>query len=302
MSVPFVKTLDFGYGAVAELTPMVRRVVARNPSAFTFHGTGTYIVGRGKVAVIDPGPDDPAHIDALARALRNETVTHILVTHTHRDHSPGTAELQRRTGAPSFAFGPHPLPKGALAVEEGGDHDFRPDEIMADGDTLDGHGWTLSALHTPGHISNHLCFNLHEDQALFSGDHVMGWSTTVISPPDGNMTDYYASLRKLLTREEQRYYPTHGAPIDERSTGLSPQHFVQALLQHRAGREEQIMRCLAAGPQTIPQMVATMYHDVPSYLHPAAARSVLAHLIHMTEEGRAISDGPPNETAVYRLG
>lgn len=301
MSVPFVKTLDFSYGTVAELTPLVRRVVARNPSAFTFHGTGTYIVGRGKVAVIDPGPADPAHIDALTHALRNETVTHILVTHTHRDHSPGTAELQRRTGAPSFAFGPHPLPKGALAVEEGGDHDFRPDETMADGDTLDGHGWTLSALHTPGHISNHLCFSLSEEQALFSGDHVMGWSTTVISPPDGNMTDYYASLRKLLPRDEQRYYPTHGAPIDERSTGASPQHFVQALLQHRAAREDQILRCLLGGPQTIPQMVKTMYHDVPAYLHPAAARSVLAHLIHMTEEGRVVSDGPPDERSVYRL-
>jgi glyoxylase-like metal-dependent hydrolase (beta-lactamase superfamily II) len=301
MSVPFVKTLDFSYGTVAELSPLVRRVVARNPSAFTFHGTGTYIVGRGKVAVIDPGPADPAHIDALTHALRNETVTHILITHTHRDHSPGTAELQRRTGAPSFAFGPHPMPRGALAVEEGGDHDFRPDEIMADGDTLDGHGWTLSALHTPGHISNHLCFGLNEERALFTGDHVMGWSTTVISPPDGNMTDYYASLRKLLPRDEQRYYPTHGAPIDEHSTGASPQHFVQALLQHRAGREDQIMRCLAAGPQTIPQMVTTMYHDVPSYLHPAAARSVLAHLIHMTEEGRVVSDSPPDEKAVYRL-
>ncbi len=301
MSVPFVKSLDFSYGAVAELSPLVRRVVAHNPSAFTFHGTGTYIVGRGKVAVIDPGPTDPAHIDALTNALRHETVTHILVTHTHRDHSPGTVELQRRTGAPSFAFGPHPLPKGALAVEEGGDHDFQPDEIMTDGDTLDGHGWTLTALHTPGHISNHLCFNLREEQALFSGDHVMGWSTTVISPPDGNMTDYYASLRRLLPREEDRYYPTHGAPIDMHSTGLKPQRFVQALLQHRAGREEQILRCLSAAPQTIPQMVTTMYHDVPSYLHPAAARSVLAHLIHMTEEGRVVSDGPPDGSAVYRL-
>lgn len=302
MPVPFVKDLEFAYGTVAGLTPLVRRVVARNPSAFTFHGTGTYIIGRGRVAVIDPGPDDPAHVGALLDAVRGETVSHILVTHTHRDHSPATAALQQATGAPSFAFGPHPLPKGGIAVEEGGDHDFAPNHVIADGDTIAGKGWTVTALHTPGHISNHLCFALHEEQALFSGDHVMGWSTTVISPPDGNMTDYYASLRRLLPREEQRYYPTHGAPIDRTTTGISPQGFVQELLAHRAGREDQIMACLAAGPMTIPQMVARMYADVPQYLHGAAARSVLAHLLHMAADGRVRVDGDTDETAVYRPG
>ena len=304
MSVPFVKTLDFSYGTVAELSPLVRRVVARNPSAFTFHGTGTYIVGRGKVAVIDPGPADPAHIDALTHALHNESVTHILITHTHRDHSPGTAELQRRTGAPSFAFGPHPLPQGGPAVEEGGDHDFQPDRLLRDNDMVQGDGWSLSVLHTPGHISNHLCFALEEEQALFTGDHVMGWSTTVISPPDGNMTDYYASLHKLLQRNEQRYYPTHGAPIDHKTIGHSPQDFVRALIGHREHRERQIIECLKPGPQTIPQMVQTMYADVPPYLHFAAARSVLAHLIHMVGDGRVRIEGgeAADERAVYRLG
>ncbi|WP_341704112.1 MBL fold metallo-hydrolase [Ferrovibrio sp.] len=318
MAVPFVKTLDFSYAEAERLSPRIRRVIARNPSPFTFHGTGTYIVGgaqadrdhgraahgRGPVAVIDPGPDDAAHVAALLRALDGETVSHILITHTHRDHSPAAAALQQATGAPTYAFGPHPLPQGGPAVEEGGDHAFRPDHRLADGDTVDGPGWTLTALHTPGHISNHLCFALREEQALFSGDHVMGWSTTVISPPDGSMTDYYASLNRLLPRDDARYYPTHGAPIDAHSTGASPQAFVQALLQHRAAREVQILRCLdREGPQTIPQMVAAMYHDVPAYLHPAAARSVLAHLIHMVADGRVAADGGvADEAAVYRLG
>ncbi|MCW0235673.1 MAG: MBL fold metallo-hydrolase [Ferrovibrio sp.] len=303
MSIPFIKELQFAYGTVSGLSPLVRRVIAQNPSAFTFHGTGTYILGHGDgVAVIDPGPDDPAHVEALLDNLRDETVSHILVTHTHRDHSPGAALLKARTGAQTWAFGPHPQPKGSLAVEEGGDHDFMPDHLLQDGEVLQGKGWTVSALHTPGHISNHLCFALHEEKALFSGDHVMGWSTTVISPPDGSMADYYASLNRLLPRDDVRYYPTHGAPIDAMNTGHSPQHFARALIKHRQGREAQIMDCLKAGPQTIPQMVGAMYADIPKYLHPAAARSVLAHLIHMAEDGRVkVEDGgAADEAAVYR--
>jgi glyoxylase-like metal-dependent hydrolase (beta-lactamase superfamily II) len=305
MSIPFVKDLQFAYGTVSGLSPLVRRVIAQNPSAFTFHGTGTYILGHGSkgLAVIDPGPDDPAHLEALMAAIGDEAVSHILITHTHRDHSPGAAWLKARTGAPTYGFGPHPQPKGSLAVEEGGDHDFVPDRVLRDGETLHGHGWTVTALHTPGHISNHLCFALHEEKALFSGDHVMGWSTTVISPPDGSMTDYYASLDKLLPRDDVRYYPTHGAPIDALSTGHSPQHFVRALIAHRQTREAQILDCLTRnGPQTIPQMVAVMYADIPAFLHPAAARSVLAHLIHMTGEGRVKVEGggAADETAVYR--
>ncbi len=300
MSIPFVKQLDFAYGHVAEISPLVRRVVAKNPSAFTFHGTGTYIIGRGQVAVIDPGPDDPAHIEALLAGLAGETVSHILITHTHRDHSPGAALLQQRTGAPTYAFGPHPVPRGGLAVEEGGDHDFRPDFLLADGENVAGAGWTMTALHTPGHISNHLCFALEEEAALFSGDHVMGWSTTVISPPDGNMTDYYASLTKLLPRSERVYYPTHGAAINASTTGIAPQEFVQRLIRHREAREAQILACLAAGPQSIPAMVENMYAEVPRYLHGAAGRSVLAHLIHMVADGRVLADPAPHEGALYR--
>lgn len=302
MSIPFVKALDFAYGDTATLSPLVRRVVAQNPSAFTFHGTGTYIIGRGRVAVIDPGPDDPAHIAALLRGLEGETVSHILITHTHRDHSPGAALLKQHVDAPSYAFGPHPLPRGGLAVEEGGDHDFQPDVLLQDGAEIQGEGWTITALHTPGHISNHLCFGLAEEAALFSGDHVMGWSTTVISPPDGNMTEYYASLEKLLPRQDQVYYPTHGAPIGLATTGITPQDFVRRLIGHREAREAQILACLAQGPQSIPAMVEHMYADVPRYLHGAAGRSVLAHLIHMASDGRVIAEPSAHEGALYRAG
>lgn len=301
MSPPFIKTLDFAYGAAAQLTPLVRRVVAQNPSAFTFHGTGTYIVGRpgGGQAVIDPGPEDAAHLNALLAALEGQKVSHILITHTHHDHSPLAAALQQRTGAPSYAFGPHPQPVG-VKVEESGDHAFRPDHLLADGEWIQGDGWSMQALHTPGHISNHLCFSLAEEAALFSGDHVMGWSTTVISPPDGNMTQYYDSLDKLLPRSEATYYPTHGAPIAHSTTGGSPQDFVRALIAHRQGREAQIMAALEAGPQSIPALVERMYTEVPRYLHAAAARSVLAHLIHMAGDGRVLADPLPDERAVYR--
>lgn len=306
MSIPFIKELQFAYGTVSGLSPLVRRIIAQNPSAFTFHGTGTYIIGHGNnVAVIDPGPDDPAHIGALLRNLDGDSVSHILITHTHRDHSPGAALLQARTGAPTYGFGPHPQAKdGSVVVEEGGDRDFVPDHVLKDGDVLRGDGWTVTALHTPGHISNHLCFALHEEKALFTGDHVMGWSTTVISPPDGSMTDYYASLQKLLMRDDVRYYPTHGAPIDAMNTGHSPQNFVRELIRHREAREAQILQCLTTrGPQTIPQMVAVMYAEIPAFLHPAAARSVLAHLIHMVGDGRVQVDGggAADEAAVYRL-
>jgi glyoxylase-like metal-dependent hydrolase (beta-lactamase superfamily II) len=295
MAIRFHRDMTFEYGALAEVSPMVRRVIARNPSAFTFHGTGTYIVGRGKVAVIDPGPDDALHIDALLAGLRNETVSHILVTHTHEDHSPAAAALKRATGAPVLAFGPHPAAPSGVTPEQGGDRDFTPDQRLADGDVVTGDGWTVEALHTPGHISNHLCFALREEKTLFSGDHVMGWSTSVISPPDGNMAAYFASLRKLLPRDEQRFYPTHGPPIP------APIPFVESFIAHREDRERQIAACLTDGPKTIPELVAVMYRDVPKHLHPAAARSVLAHLIHMAETGRVTTDGAPTAGATYRL-
>ncbi|MDP6572071.1 MAG: MBL fold metallo-hydrolase [Rhodospirillales bacterium] len=294
--IPFLKDMRFDYGAPDALSPMVRRVIARNPSAFTFHGTGTYIVGRGKVAVIDPGPAYPEHLEALMRATDGEEVTHILVTHTHIDHSPLAAALKARTGAPTHGFGFHGGGREDVQVEEGGDYDFAPDYRLADGDAVEGDGWTFNAVHTPGHTSNHLCFGLAQEKALFCGDHVMGWSTTVVSPPDGDMAAYMASLHKLLSRDDAVFYPTHGPPVRD------PRPFVEAYIAHREMRDGQILAHLAEGPKTIPEMVATMYADVPRNLHHAAGRSVLAHLIHMEGTGRVGCDGTPDDTlAVFSL-
>jgi glyoxylase-like metal-dependent hydrolase (beta-lactamase superfamily II) len=295
MFISYYRDLEFEYGRSDRVTPLVRRVVARNPSPFTFHGTGTYIVGHGNVAVIDPGPLDADHLKALEQALEGETVTHILVTHTHRDHSPAAAPLKEATGAPTFAFGPHGTPHGGPGVEEGADHAFLPDEVTADGAMIHGDGWTMEAVHTPGHTSNHLCYALLEEKALFSGDHVMGWSTTVVSQPDGDMADYMASLAKVLGRDERVMIPTHGPPITD------PAEYVTALLNHRQDRETQILACLAAGPMRISQMVVVMYTDVPTHLHKAAGRSVHSHLIKMVQESRVISEGTPSADAVYTL-
>ncbi|MFO0996042.1 MAG: MBL fold metallo-hydrolase [Alphaproteobacteria bacterium] len=294
-AIPFVRGMTFEYGTIAAVSPLIRRVVARNPGAFTFHGTGTYIIGKGEVAVIDPGPDLPAHVDAILEGLRGERVSHIVITHTHLDHSPAARPLKAATGAPTYGFGPHGGDGRGPQVEEGGDYGFIPDHVLRDGDRVHGKGWTLEAIHTPGHTSNHLCFALAEENALFSGDHVMGWSTTVVSPPDGNMHDYMASLAKLEARAETPFWPTHGPPIPE------PKRFVRALAGHRRARETQIAECLQAGIDTIPAMVAAMYKDVPRELHAAAAHTVLAHLIHMVETGRARSEEPPHAAARYSL-
>ncbi len=297
--VPYNRELTFEYGAVERLSPLVRRVIARNPSAFTFHGTGTYIIGPAPgseaVAIVDPGPDLAEHIDALLGVVRGETVSHILVTHTHLDHSPATVAVKAATGAPSYAFGPHGRGDDGEKVEEGADFDFDPVHRLEDGDVVEGHGWTVEAVHTPGHTSNHLCFALKEENALFPGDHVMGWSTTVVSPPDGDMYAYMTSLQKLTARSEGIYYPTHGAPITD------PLPYVAALLAHRHDREEQILACLADGITHIPDMVARMYADIDQRLHRAAGRSVLAHLIHMVETGRVACDDKPAAESPYRL-
>lgn len=293
--IPFVTEMAFDYGVVERVAPLVRRIVARNPGPYTFHGTGTYVVGRGEVAVIDPGPALAAHVDALVAALAGETVTHQLITHTHRDHSPAARLLKQATGAATYGFGPHGggrAPPGPQ-VEEGADRDFRPDVVLGDGDAVAGPGWTLAAVHTPGHTSNHLCFALAETGALFTGDHVMGWSTSVISPPDGDMRAYLASLRRLLDRDDAAYWPTHGPPIE------NPRPFVRAFLGHRRARERQIVACLESGITTVPGMVARMYPGLADRLVPAARRSVLAHLIHMVEDGRVACDGAPDEDTVY---
>lgn len=216
-AIPFVKDVAFEYGRPDRLSPLVRRVICRNPGPFTFTGTGTYIVGadEGPLAVIDPGPDDPAHGEALVAAIGTAPVSHVLITHTHKDHCGGARDFASRVGAPVFGGGAHPGlgEEGATAVEEGADRRFRPDGVLKDGETVRGRGWTIEAVATPGHLSNHLCFALREEKTLFTGDHVMGWSTSVIAPPEGDMGDYLASLEKLLARDDARYLPTHGAPI-----------------------------------------------------------------------------------------
>jgi glyoxylase-like metal-dependent hydrolase (beta-lactamase superfamily II) len=286
--------MEFEYGAVTELSPLVRRIIARNPGPFTFHGTGTYVIGREQVAIVDPGPADDAHIDALLQAIRGETVSHILITHTHRDHSPAAAAIKRVTGAATLAFAAHGGERPAPAVEEGADFDFQPDQMMHDGDTISGPTWTLEAVHTPGHTSNHLCFALSEETTLFSGDHVMGWSTSVIAPPDGRMADYQASLHKLLAREDRLFRPTHGPAISD------PKPLVLSFLDHRAERTAQILRCLGGECDTIGEIVQIIYADHDPRLHGAAAHSVLAHLIAMVEDGRVCcSDLAPDLASRY---
>lgn len=291
------RSYDPVYAKAVEVAPLIRRVLARNANHFTFHGTGTYIVGRGNVAVIDPGPLIDEHLEALKTALAGETVTHILVTHTHNDHSPAAAPLKAATGAKTYGYGAHGAGKrdAGVTVEEGGDREFRPDVTVGHGAVIVGDGWTFDCVYTPGHTSNHMCFALREAQALFVGDHVMGWSTTVIVPPDGDMAQYFASLEILKHRTDHLYYPTHGNPIS------TPQVFVSTLIDHRRARERQIAVCLTRGLSRISDMVAVIYSEIDQRLHAAAAMSVLAHLQHMVATGRAVCAGAPDADSHYRL-
>jgi len=270
--IPFVYQYDFQYAELEQITPLIRRVTARNPSGFTFHGTGTYVIGKGNVAVIDPGPLLDEHVEALKQLLQGETVTHILITHTHFDHSPAAAPLKAYWQCPTYGYGPHGAGKIASGtpIEAGGDMDFVPDVVIRDGDLIEGNGWTVECVYTPGHTSNHMCFALKQENALFTGDHVMGWSTSVIGPPDGDMTQYMQSLEKLLERSEDIYWPTHGTCIKDVKT------FVQAFIDHRLSREQQILACLEDGVGQINDMVPLMYQETDKALYPAAARSVLA--------------------------
>jgi len=285
---------DVTYGEVVQVSPLIRRITADNPGKFTFKGTGTYIVGEGDVAVIDPGPDAADHVSALLKALRRDRVTHIVITHTHRDHSPASRALSEATGADTFGFGPHPHRAAAGDDgEEGGDTDFEPDHVLAHGDVVRGDGWSLEAVHTPGHISNHLCFALPEEQALFTGDHVMGWSTTIIPPPDGDLGAYMSSLDLVRARHDEILWPTHGPAVDD------PGPYLDALIAHRVERSNQILRCLAGGVNSIDGMVEVMYADKPEELHVPAKRSVLAHLIQLVDEDRVGCDGEPTIEASY---
>jgi glyoxylase-like metal-dependent hydrolase (beta-lactamase superfamily II) len=267
------------------LHPLVRRVLAPNPSAFTFTGTQTYIIGAGEVAVIDPGPDLDEHVAAILAASSGETIAAILCTHTHRDHSPASRALQAATGAPIIGCAPLALDDDGPRADAAFDEHYRPDHVLGDGEQVSGPGWTLAAVATPGHTSNHLCFALPEAEALFTGDHVMGWSTTVISPPDGDMADYMASLDKLMGRNDAVYYPAHGEPVE------NPCRLVRGLMGHRKQREGQIMRLLGAGERVVPDMVAKMYVGIDPRLHGAAGRSVLAHLLELEARGAVARDG-----------
>ena len=294
--IPFDRDFQAPYGEHIRVSPQISRVLAPNPGPFTFRGTGVYIVGTHNVAVIDPGPDIPAHLDALKAALRDKHVTHILATHTHNDHSPAATPLKAWTGAKTYAFGPHPRgEERGPKIEEGGDTGFAPDVLIRNGDVITGDGFTIECVHTPGHTSNHMCYALREENALFTGDHVMGWSTTVVAPPDGDMADYRASLARLLAREDQVLWPTHGGPIRD------PKPFLRAYLDHRAEREAQIITCLGEGVTTIPEIVARLYADVDKRLHPAAGLSVLAHLIELVHQGRVVVDPALTASAKYWL-
>jgi glyoxylase-like metal-dependent hydrolase (beta-lactamase superfamily II) len=297
---PFDKSFDLVPGKVKEIAPQVRALVADNPGPFTYKGTVSYIIGRGKVAILDPGPDDDAHIAALLDAVRGETVTHIFFTHTHRDHSPGVPKVKTATGAKVFAEGPHrlarPLHIGETRrLDASADMDFAPDVRLSDGDAVSGDGWTMEAITTPGHTANHMAYAFKEADLRFAGDHVMAWSTTIVAPPDGAMSDYMASLQKLARRSEPIYLPGHGAPVRD-----APR-YVQFLIQHRHGREASILHRLGKGAADIPTIVKAVYIGLDPRLVGAAALSTLAHLEDLVARGIIATEGPPSIGGTYRL-
>lgn len=295
--IPFVREMSFDYGEAGQLSPLVRRLVARNPSLFTLYGTNTYLVGRGTVAVIDPGPLLDEHQDGLRRALRGEAVSHVLLTHRHLDHCETALAFAREVRA-VLAAGRRP-PTGPLppanGLEEAADPALTADVVLAAGDHLTGPDWDLEAVPTPGHTSDHVCFALADERILFSGDHVMGWSTSVVIPPDGDMAAYRASLRLLQERDDRAYLPGHGPSLDD------PHPYLAALVAHRLEREHEILGALAAGASSIPAIVSRVYAAVDPRLHAAAGRSVLAHLRQLTTEGRVVGEGEPALRARYRL-
>jgi glyoxylase-like metal-dependent hydrolase (beta-lactamase superfamily II) len=298
--IPFDKKLDLKPDTVDEVAPGIRRILANNPGPFTFTGTMTYIVGRGRVAVVDPGPADDAHIAAVLDAVKDETVTHIFVTHTHRDHSPAVPAVKRATGATVYAEGPHraarPLHIGELnPLDSSGDRDFRPDVTLRDGDIVSGDGWTVEAVTTPGHTANHMSFAYREPNVLFAGDHIMAWATTIVAPPDGAMSDYMASLYKLGQRRERVYYPGHGPAIAD-----GPR-FVEFYIEHRKAREESILHRLAKGATDIPTLVRAIYIGIDPRLTGAAGLSVLAHLEDLVARGIVETEGASSIDGVYRL-
>ena len=290
---------DVTPGICETLSPMVRRVVADNASPYTFTGTASYIVGHGDVAIIDPGPDDDSHLAALLAATGGERITRIVVTHTHLDHTGLVPRLAAQTGAVTFGFGKHgsgakAMPEIAAIGDTGGDIQFTPMEELEDGAVLEGPDWCLEAVHTPGHTSNHLCFALDNEETLFSGDHVMGWSTTMVALPDGHMGDYMASLRRLQTRKDSVYWPGHGGPVHQ------PRRFVRALIAHREAREQAFVRRLRAGDRTVGEIVGSIYSELEGKLQQAAALTTLSHLVDLVERGEVIANGPLGLKTEYR--
>ncbi len=298
--IPYVRQFEFEYGVASRVSPLIERVIAPNPGPFTFTGTGSYLVGRShpgaEIAVIDPGPLDDAHFKALLSAVADRRVSHVLVTHTHRDHAPLARPLAEATGALVCAAKP---PERETHASGAGDEDedggFQPDVVLEDGEVMAGDGWTIEAVATPGHASNHLAFALKEENALFSGDHVMGWSTTVVAPPDGSMRDYLASLDKVIGRDFATIWPAHGPPI----TDVAP--FLEAYRAHRLEREAQVIARLRAGNRTVSEMTPVLYAAVDQRLWPAASLSVLAHLIKLVEDEMVVAEPRPALSATFRL-
>ena len=298
--IPFNRNFPVKPGVVDRPVPGVRRVVCDNPGPFTFTGTVSYIVGEGRVAIVDPGPDDATHIAALLDAVRGETVTHIFVTHTHRDHSPAVPLIKKATGATVYAEGPHraarPLHIGEHnPLDSSGDRDFRPDVALKDGEVVAGDGWTIEAVTTPGHTANHMSFALRGRGILFAGDHVMGWATSIVAPPDGAMSDYMDSLNKLARRHENLYFPGHGPAIRD------ARRFVHAYILHRKAREASLLHRLGKGATDIPTIVRAIYIGIDPRLTGAAGLSVLAHMEDLVTRGVVETDGAPAIDGVYRL-
>jgi len=297
LSLRFKLDFDPSYGKAVEVFPGVARLTAPNPGPFTFHGTNSYIVGTGELAVIDPGPDSDEHLAALLRAIDGRPVTHILVSHTHRDHSPLAKRLSAETGAKTYAEGPHHAARPADApspLESGADREFMPDIRLKDGDVLRGDGWGLSAVFTPGHAANHMAFALDGTGVLFPADHVMGWSTSIVAPPDGSMADYMRSLDKLIARGDTLLLPGHGGAITE------PVEFMRGLKEHRLAREKAVLERLKAGDRTIAEMVAAIYRDTDPAMYPAASLSVLAHLEDLVDRGLVACDRAPSVGGIFR--
>lgn len=294
--IPYVREMTFEYGRADQVSPLVRRLIANNPGPFTFLGTGTYIVGHGQVAVIDPGPNLPQHLDAILAATQGETIAAILVTHNHSDHSPLADPLAKISGAPTYGCPLRARPvAGEVKLEADHDLSFVAQHSVCGGGQIGGPGWTFEAIPTPGHTSNHICYALKEENALFSGDHIMGWSTTVVTPPDGDMGQYLDSLRLIRRRGFETLWPTHGPPIRE----VDP--FLAAYEAHRLEREAQVLAQLAKGPARIAEMVPVIYAAVDPRLFPAASHSMFAHILQLVGDGRVVTDGEPALGAVYRL-